>query len=64
MFVDIDWLAMLDTRELRASTVHSYARNLRLHVLPRLGGHLPGDLQPLHLDGICWRRAPSAAAAA
>ena len=51
-FVERDWLEMLCTRELRPSTLHSYARNMRLHVLPVLGAVRLGELEPLALDRL------------
>lgn len=51
-FVERDWLEMLRARELRASTVHSYSRNMRLHVLPALRATRLRDLEPLVLDRL------------
>jgi integrase len=36
-YVDAEWLPIAAMR-LRPSTLHSYSRNLRIHVLPKLGG--------------------------
>lgn len=51
-FVERDWLEMLQTRELRPSTLHSYGRNMRLHVLPALGVITLPELDALGLDRL------------
>jgi integrase len=42
-YVEQTWLPAIRVRQLRASTVESYRRNLRVHVLPRIG-HRPLSL--------------------
>lgn len=46
------WLDSLTTTGMRPSTIASYRRNLRLHVLPHLGGVQLQRLGPLELDTL------------
>ena len=50
-FVTTIWLPQLRT-ELEGSTVESYARNMRVHVLPRLGGVRLQKLSALQLNSL------------
>ena len=45
------WSAIVAT-QVRPSTAHSYARNLRLHALPSLGGRSLQSIRPAHLTGL------------
>jgi integrase len=46
------WLPMLDTRRRKPSTIESYRRNLRVHILPRLGNRPLCDIKPAELDRL------------
>ncbi len=49
-----EWLSSIQTR-VRASTYESYARNIRLHVLPRLGDTPLQRLDAVQLNGLYSR---------
>lgn len=49
------WLDSLATSGIRPSTIASYRRNLRLHVLPHLGAVVLQRLGPLELDHLYAR---------
>lgn len=49
-WVQGSWLPMM-RNQLKASTWHSYARNLELHLLPHLGHRRLRDLTPVLLNG-------------
>lgn len=46
------WLAALPAQGLRSSTVTSYSRNLRVHVISRIGGATLQSLTAVHLDAL------------
>ena len=45
------WLRQLDD-QLESSTIESYERNMRVHVLPRIGGIRLQRLGPIHLNDL------------
>ena len=50
-YVERIWLPQLDD-QLESSTVESYERNMRVHVLPRIGGIKLQQLGPIHLNDL------------
>lgn len=46
------WVDTLANRGLRPSTVESYARNVRLHIVPAIGSVKLQALSPVHVDRI------------
>ena len=45
------WLRQLDD-QLESSTIESYERNMRVHILPRIGGMKLQQLGPIHLNDL------------
>ena len=50
-YVERIWLPQLDD-QLESSTIESYERNMRVHVLPRIGGIKLQQLGPIHLNDL------------
>ncbi len=50
-YVERVWLRQLHD-ELESSTIESYERNMRVHVLPRIGGIRLQQLGPIHLNDL------------
>ena len=50
-YVERIWLLQLDD-QLEGSTIESYERNMRVHVLPRIGGVKLQQLGPIHLNDL------------
>ncbi len=50
-YVERIWLRQLDD-QLESSTIESYERNMRVHVLPRIGGIKLQQLGPIHLNDL------------
>lgn len=50
-YVECMWLRQLDD-QLESSTIESYERNMRVHVLPRIGGIKLQQLGPIHLNDL------------
>ena len=50
-YINVVWLPQL-TDQVESSTRESYERNMRVHVLPRLGGVRLQQLSPLHLNEL------------
>jgi integrase len=46
------WVATLGTAGRRPSTVESYARNVRVHIVPAVGSVRLQELSPVHLDRL------------
>ena len=50
-YVERLWLPQLN-HQLESSTIESYERNMRVHVLPRIGGIKLQQLGPIHLNDL------------
>lgn len=50
-YVERLWLPQLDD-QLESSTIESYERNMRVHILPRIGGIKLQQLGPIHLNDL------------
>lgn len=50
-YVERIWLRQLDD-QLESSTIESYERNMRVHILPRIGGMKLQQLGPIHLNDL------------
>ncbi len=50
-YVERLWIRQLDG-QLESSTIESYERNMRVHILPRIGGIKLQQLGPIHLNDL------------